>query len=64
MLMPESEAARYLNLSPRTLEKSRGTGLGPCYVKQGRRVSYRREDLDAWIAANVRSSTSDQGRAA
>jgi excisionase family DNA binding protein len=63
MLMSESEAARYLNLSPRTLEKSRSTGLGPCYVKQGRRVSYRREDLDAWIAARVRTSTSDRSAA-
>jgi hypothetical protein len=62
MLMSESEAARYLNLSPRTLEKGRGTGFGPVYIKQGRRVSYRREDLDAWIAAHVRSSTSEAVR--
>lgn len=40
-------------------EKLRLFGGGPIYSKLGRRVVYRIEDLDNWIAANRHSSTSD-----
>jgi predicted DNA-binding transcriptional regulator AlpA len=53
------EAARYLSLSPRTLEKLRVNGSGPDYFKLGRAVLYAICELDAWIARNRRSSTSD-----
>ncbi len=52
------QAARYLSLSHRTLEKLRVTGGGPDYFKMGRAVSYAISDLDAWLAKNRRSSTS------
>lgn len=52
-------AATYLSLSPRTLEKLRVTGAGPAYFKMGRAVLYAIGELDAWIARNRRSSTSD-----
>ncbi len=40
------------------------TGGGPAFVKLGARVSYDPADLDAWVEANKRRSTSDQrGRA-
>lgn len=55
------EAARYLSLSNRTLEKLRVTGTGPEYFKMGRAVVYAISDLDAWIAKNRRASTSDRG---
>ena len=44
------DAAAYLNLSPGTLEVWRCLGRGPRYYKVGRRVIYRREDLDAYLA--------------
>ena len=56
-----ARAAHYLGLSPRTLEKLRVTGGGPIFVKMGRRVSYCIQDLDAWVDAHRRNSTSDQG---
>ena len=52
-------AARYLGLSQSTLEKWRVTGAGPVYRKHGRRVLYRKSDLDAWSDAQVRRSTSE-----
>lgn len=61
--LPTPEAAEYLGLSPATLETLRTRGGGPPFVKLGRRVVYRREDLDAWIAERLRRSTSDQGEA-
>lgn len=48
-----SEAAQFLRLSPRTLEKQRVIGGGPRFHKFGRRVMYAIEDLQAW--ANARS---------
>ena len=53
-------AAEYCGSSASTFEKLRLTGGGPIYAKLGRRVVYRVEDLDAWLAANRRRSTSDK----
>lgn len=54
-------AARYLGLSPKTLETQRSRGGGPPFVKLGSRVVYREEDLDRWLEERVRRSTSDSG---
>lgn len=56
-----AEAAAYCGSSASTFEKLRLYGGGPIYSKIGRRVVYRVEDLDAWLAANTRRSTSDVG---
>jgi len=42
------QAAHYLKLSPRTLERLRLTGKGPRFRKFGRRVIYAIEDLEVW----------------
>jgi hypothetical protein len=59
--MPQESAAAFLNLSPRTLERFRVEGRGPRFLKFGRRVMYRRADLEAWGDAQARTSTSDAG---
>ena len=53
------EAARFLGLAPRTIEKQRTYGTGPRYSKLGGRVVYRGEDLQAWVASGAKASTSD-----
>ena len=58
------EAAQYLGISPNTLPKWRVFGGGPVYRKLGRRVVYDTRDLDKWLDAHRRSSTSDAGKAA
>jgi len=55
------EAARFLSLSGRTLEKHRTYGTGPTYRKVGGRVIYAVADLRAWADRGLRSSTSDPG---
>ena len=56
------EAAAYIGLSASTLEKFRLNGDGPTYHKAGLKiVVYRVEDLDAWLNAGRRRSTSDNG---
>ena len=56
------EAARFLSLSGRTLEKHRTYGTGPAYRKLGGRVVYALEDLQAWADRGAKTSTSDPGR--
>lgn len=53
------EAARFLGLSDRTLEKHRTYGTGPTYRKLGGRVVYALEDLQAWADRGAVTSTSD-----
>lgn len=57
-----SEAARFLGLSARTLEKHRSYGTGPKYSKVGGRVIYAIDDLKAWADLGARCSTSDPGK--
>jgi hypothetical protein len=57
--LSNAQAAAYLNLSPRTLEKQRVIGGGPRFRKFGRRVVYAVADLDAWADERRCASTSD-----
>jgi len=53
-------AADYIGLSQSTLAKLRMRGDGPVYSKAGPRVViYAKDDLDAWIIARKRRSTSE-----
>ena len=55
------EAARFLGISGRTLEKHRIFGTGPVYRKIGGRVVYRVADLERWADLGQRTSTADPG---
>ncbi len=55
------EAARFLGLSGRTLEKHRTYGTGPRYSKLGGRVVYSLDDLQTWVDRGAKTSTSDPG---
>ncbi len=55
-------AAEFLGLSASTLAKMRLRGDGPIYSKAGPRiVVYDLADLESWLTARKRSSTSDTG---
>lgn len=57
--LSNDQAAAFLNLSPRTLEKLRVVGGGPAFSKLGRRVVYAKDDLELWVRARLCNSTSD-----
>ena len=57
--LTNNEAAAFLRLSPRTLEKQRVIGGGPRFRKFGRRVMYAISDLEAWADARSYEMTSD-----
>lgn len=52
------QAAFYVGLSRRTLEKMRTTGDGPRFRKHGRYVRYHIDDLDEWSRGRGQASTS------
>ena len=53
-----AQAAFYIGLSKRTLEKMRVIGGGPIYRKHGRYVRYHIDDLNAWSEARCKTLTS------
>ncbi|OYU35686.1 helix-turn-helix domain-containing protein [Novosphingobium sp. PASSN1] len=55
------DAAIYVGLSPRTLEKHRTYGTGPSFHRLGGRVAYALEDLDRWAEQGMHRSTCDPG---
>lgn len=54
-ILTEKEAAIYIGMSRAYLSQDRANGVrenrtpGPTFLKIGRAVRYRREDLDAWL---------------
>lgn len=53
-LMTTNEVGAYLNTPPATLRFWRHEGTGPRSFRMGaRRVMYRRQDVDAWIAEQI-----------
>lgn len=57
-MLTEREAARYIGMSRSFLSQDRMNGYrvnrtpGPDFVRLGRAIRYRRQDLDAWISKN------------
>jgi excisionase family DNA binding protein len=55
------EAAQYLKLGESTLAKLFVSGDGPPAFKVGRSVRYSSSELNEWMTAKRRKSTSDTG---
>lgn len=48
-LLTEKEAAEFLSVSQGTLRNYRYMHIGPNYVKIGRRICYKPEDLQRYV---------------
>jgi excisionase family DNA binding protein len=57
-----AEAAFYVGLSRRTLEKMRLNGRGPRFRRHGRFVRYHIDDLDTWSLGEQRDGRAYAGR--
>jgi hypothetical protein len=55
----ETDAADQLGSKPSTLRAWRVKGKGPRYYKIVGKIFYRNSDLEAWIEAQARGSTSE-----
>ncbi len=60
-LLTEQQVAALLHVKVKGLQAWRSRGGGPPFIKLGRCVRYRLEDLDAFLTASRRASTSDHG---
>lgn len=61
-LMTPRSVAAVLNVRPDTLSQWRFANRGPAYVKIGRLVRYREDDLTAWLEAMRVPSVDAPGR--
>ena len=57
LITPETLAERW-NMNAATLSQWRWNGRGPQYLKLGRRVMYRIQDIEAFEEQQVRRDTS------
>lgn len=57
-VLTETEAAKYIRMSRSFLNQDRMNGYrkgrtpGPKYLKLGKSIRYRKEDLDEWLMKN------------
>jgi excisionase family DNA binding protein len=59
-MLTTQDAADYLRLSKRTLERMRVDGLGPRFIRLRRSIRYRQSDLEQWLASQTVRSTSER----
>ena len=52
-LLTPPEAAAYTRTTPGTLTQYRFKKVGSAFVKLGKKVLYRKSDLDSWIEENI-----------
>jgi predicted DNA-binding transcriptional regulator AlpA len=60
-LMTQQDLCAYLGKSPAWAERARHFGEGPAFVKLGRHVRYRAEDVEAWVNSNICTATKHGG---
>ena len=59
LLLTQKQLAELRDTSERTLERERCNGTGVPFIKWGRRVFYRREDVLAFLQTRTFSSTAE-----
>lgn len=62
ILIDEGAVARQLDIETKTLQAWRCRGGGPPFIKVGRLVRYRPEDVEAWIESRRVASTSEASK--
>ena len=61
-LRNETAVAKQLDCEVKTLQAWRCRGVGPPFIRVGRLVRYRPQDIEAWIESRRVASTSEQAR--
>lgn len=59
VLLKTKQLAERVGQSERYWEMARIKGDGPAFIKIGRSVYYKLEDVEAWLESNKRKSTSE-----
>jgi predicted DNA-binding transcriptional regulator AlpA len=61
-LLGQERVAQRLGVATKTMEAWRHRGGGPPFVRIGRLIKYRSQDVEKWIASNVCHSTSEASK--
>jgi predicted DNA-binding transcriptional regulator AlpA len=62
-LLTEVDISRWLRVSLAILQRLRSSGAGPRFVQiSDRRIGYRRDDVEAWLAARTTDRVGGVGR--
>lgn len=61
-LFDERQLADLLNVSVKAVQAWRYKGGGPAFVRLGRAIRYRPNDVEAWLASNTFETTTDADR--
>jgi len=59
-LLSRQEVEDQYGISKRFLETARTTGVGPVFVRIGRLVRYRPDDIEQWIDKNTCAGSCDE----
>ena len=59
-LLTQQELAKYISKSTAWCERARWAGEGPKFLKLGRHVRYRADDVLKWLEEHSRQSTTDE----
>lgn len=54
-LIPSSSMQSYIGIAPQTLARWRYEGKGPRYIKIGRKVAYKVNDIKVWLKSDAAS---------
>lgn len=60
-LLAATDVAEQIGVTVQTLATWRTRGAGPPYIKLGRMVRYRPEDIAAWVESQVRAGPEASG---
>ena len=62
LLIDNRELAKWLGLSPRTIDMWRWRGVGPEFTKPGRYVRYRKGDVRQWLEGRKFKNTAQYSK--
>lgn len=57
-----ADVAEYLGTTPSVLAQWRHRGIGPRFIKVGRKVMYDMADLNEWLTAQTFQGTAEAAR--
>lgn len=60
-LITDKEVAELTGIPRKTLQNLRIRGGGPHFIKIGKNCRYRPSEIENWLKANTRRTTSDRG---
>lgn len=55
-VLTQKQAASMLGISPATMQMWRWQNIGPRYLKLGRLVRYRLQDIEAYLASKTKET--------